>query len=62
MEGEVSAMTEFLSSMGEVGTWLLEKTGDVGEMIVSTPVFAFGFGIFAIGACVGLFGRLLHRG
>ena len=62
MEGEVSVMTAFLTTMGEAGTWLVEKTGDIGEMIVSTPVLVFPLAVFAIGACIGLFGRLLHRG
>lgn len=61
MEGE-SVMATFLSTMGDATTWLVEKTGDIGEMIVSTPVLVFPLAIFAIGACIGLFGRLLHRG
>ena len=55
-------MTAFLTTMGEAGSWLVEKTGDIGEMIVSTPVLVFPLAVFAIGACIGLFGRLLHRG
>ncbi len=55
-------MASLLTTIGELFTTFIGWAGDVGDMIVGTPILLFSFGIFAVGAAIGLFGRLLHRG
>ncbi len=62
MEGAAtSAMTEFLSTMTEVATWLFGQVTTVGNTIMDTPYLLVGTGIFLVGGAIGIFGRLLTK-
>lgn len=58
MEGAVSAMTEFLSSCGEVFTAALGWAVEVSETVVSTPVMLVPIAISIACAGIGVFKRL----
>lgn len=54
-------MESFLTLLGKVVTQMFTWVGQVGTAIVGDPVLAFSLGVFAVGAAVGIFGRLLSR-
>lgn len=62
MDPTPSAMSTFLSTLGDIITEALTWVGQVGGAILADPVLTFSLGIFALGASVGIFGRLLSRG
>lgn len=59
MEG--NAMTAFLTTLGQIVTQMFTWVGNVGTAILADPVLTFSLGVFAVGAAVGIFGRLLSR-
>lgn len=59
---ETNIMAALLTQMGTVVTQMLTWVGNVGGAIVADPVLSFSLGVFALGAAVGIFGRLLSRG
>lgn len=62
MDPTPSAMSTFLNTLGSIITEALTWVGQVGGAILADPVLTFSLGIFALGAAVGIFGRLLSRG
>lgn len=60
MEGNTIAT--YLTTLGTIVTQMFSWVGDVGTAILADPVLTFSLGIFATGAAVGIFGRLLSRG
>lgn len=60
MEGATTLST-YLTSLGTIVTQMFTWVGNVGSAIVSDPVLLFSLGVFATGAAVGIFGRLLSR-
>ena len=54
-------MASLLTTLGSIVTQMFSWVGDVGTAIIADPVLTFSIGIFATGAAVGLFGRLLSR-
>lgn len=60
MEGNTIAT--YLTTLGSIVTQMFSWVGDVGTAILADPVLTFSLGIFATGAAVGIFGRLLSRG
>lgn len=63
MEGTTAAatMTSLLTSLGEVGTKVLDFAGQVADQIMAHPLLLLTVGIMFIGGCIGIFGRLLSR-
>lgn len=55
-------MTAFLTTLGQIVTQMFTWVGSVGTAILADPVLTFSLGVFAVGAAVGIFGRLLSRG
>ena len=55
-------MAEFVTLLTSVFTALVGFAGDIGAMVMSTPILAFAVVIPLAGAGVGLFSRLLHIG
>lgn len=58
---EASTMTTFLGTMTEVASWLFTQIGTIGTTIMETPFLYVPFGVFLVGAAIGLFGRILHK-
>lgn len=58
---EPTTMASFLTLVGSVVTQALTWIGNVATTIVDTPLFAFSLGFFALGAVIGLVGRMLSR-
>lgn len=56
-----NAMSTFLSTLGTIVTQMLTWVGSVGTAILADPILTFSLGVFAVGAAVGIFGRLLSR-
>ena len=56
-----NAMATFLSTLGTIVTQMLTWVGNVGSAIIADPILTFSLGVFAVGAAVGIFGRLLSR-
>lgn len=54
-------MAEFLTTLGTIVTQMLTWVGSVGGAILADPILTFSLGVFAVGAAVGIFGRLLSR-
>lgn len=59
MEG--TAMTAFLTSVGEIVTQILSWIPDVTAVIIADPFLLFTVGFLAVGGAVGLIGRMLSR-
>ena len=57
-----SGMSDLLTQLGTVVTQMLTWVGNVATTITSTPILLFTTGILALGAAVGIFGRLLSKG
>lgn len=55
-------MTTLLSSLGLVATKCLDFVGDIAGTIVAQPLLLLTVGFLFIGACIGIFGRMLSRG
>lgn len=60
--GETTAMDTFLTTLGKIVTQMFTWVGSVGNAIIADPILTFSLGVFAVGAAVGIFGRLLSRG
>ena len=58
---EPTPMSSFLSTLAAIVTQMFTWVGSVGTAILADPVLTFSLGIFATGAAVGIFGRLLSR-
>lgn len=54
-------MTEFLSTMGEVASWIFGQITTIGSTIMATPFLLVTTGVMLVGASIGIFGRLLHK-
>ena len=54
-------MASLLTTLGSIVTQMFTWVGNVGTAILADPVLTFSIGIFATGAAVGIFGRLLSR-
>jgi len=61
MEEEPTPMASLLTTLGSIVTQMFTWVGNVGSAIVADPILTFSIGIFATGAAVGIFGRLLSR-
>lgn len=59
MEG--NTMASFLSTLSTIVTQMFTWVGSVGNAIIADPILTFSLGVFAVGAAVGIFGRLLSR-
>lgn len=59
MEG--TTMSAFLTTLGTIVTQMFTWVGNVGTAILADPILTFSLGIFAVGAAVGIFSRLLSR-
>ena len=55
-------MSSLLTDLGTVVTQTMSWVSDVANTIVSTPILLLTTGFLAIGAAVGIFGRLLSKG
>lgn len=55
-------ISQVLSDGGEVVTNMLGWVGQIANIIASNGILFLVTGIMIVGACVGLFGRLLSRG
>lgn len=58
---ETNTMTALLSTLMEVVTQSMTIIGTICTTIVSQPLLLLTTGFLVLGACVGLFGRLLSR-
>ena len=58
---EATAMGTFLSTMGEVSTWIFGQITTIGSTIMATPFLLVTTGVMLVGAAIGIFGRLLHK-
>ena len=58
---ETTAMGGFLSTMGEISTWIFDQVTTVGSTIMNTPFLLVTTGVMLVGAAIGIFGRLLHK-
>ena len=54
-------MSEFLSTMGEVASWIFGQITTIGSTIMATPFLLVTTGVMLVGAAIGIFGRLLHK-
>ena len=59
--GETSGMSALLTELGLVVTQAFSWIGTVCETIVGQPLLLLTTGFLVLGACVGLFGRLLSK-
>ena len=48
-----------MENLGTVVTQILTWIGSVLSTITASPILLIGFGIFVVGACIGLVKRLL---
>lgn len=55
-------MTSLLGDLGSVVTQSFTWVASVASTITSTPLLLLTTGFLCLGACVGLFGRLLVKG
>ena len=55
-------MAELLTNLGLVVTQSFTWIGTIATTITSTPLLLLTTGFLCLGACVGLFGRLLVKG
>lgn len=58
---EATPMGTFLSTMGEVATWIFGQITTIGSTIMNTPFLLVTTGVMLVGAAIGIFGRLLHK-
>lgn len=58
---ETTAMGGFLTTMGEVATWIFGQITTIGSTIMATPFLLVTTGVMLVGAAIGIFGRLLHK-
>ena len=58
---ETTAMGGFLTTMGEVATWIFGQLTTIGSTIMATPFLLVTTGVMLVGAAIGIFGRLLHK-
>lgn len=63
LEGTVAGgnMTSFLDTITTIVGKMFDYVSQVGQAILADPILTFALGIFAAGAAVGLFSRLLAR-
>lgn len=61
MEGNTTTMATFLSTLSTIITQMLTWVSSIGAAILADPILTFSLGVFALGAAVGIFGRLLSR-
>lgn len=61
-EAAGTAMSSFLSMIGEGASWIMNQAATIGTTIVNTPVLAISLVVPILGGAVGLFMRLLRRG
>lgn len=59
MEGTMSTL---LTELGTVVTQMFTWVGNTASAILDNDILLLGFGIWACGAAIGIFGRLLSRG
>lgn len=57
----MTGLSAFLTSLGTIITALVGNITTVLGLFTTTEVLAIVFGIFVIGACIGLGMRVLHR-
>lgn len=63
MEGTTgTTMATFLETLSTIVSKMFDWVGSVGTAIIADPILTFSLGVFAVGAAVGIFGRLLSRG
>ena len=55
-------MSTLLSDLTTVVTSAIANVATIAETITETPILLLMTGIVFLGACVGIFGRLLNRG
>lgn len=60
---EVPAMQDLITNqITPMATFIIDQLPDIGSAIATDPVLGLTLGFLVIGGCVGLFGRLIHRG
>ena len=52
-------MTELISTLGQIGTYVINTAGDVADFVVAHPIALLGTGIMLCGAVVGMLKRLI---
>lgn len=55
-------MSTLITDLTTVGTAVIGQQAEIAKTITSTPLLLFTVGFLFIGGCVGIFGRLIHRG
>lgn len=59
---EATTMSTLLADLTSIVTSVIANVATVAETITETPILLLMTGIVFLGACVGIFGRLLSRG
>lgn len=59
---EATAMSTLLTDLTTIVTSAIANVATIAETITETPILLLMTGIVFLGACVGIFGRLLSRG
>lgn len=62
MSEGASTMSTLITDLTTVGTAVIGQQAEIAKTITSTPLLLFTVGFLFIGGCVGIFGRLIHRG
>lgn len=57
----MEAMTALITQLGEVVTAIFGWVGEVGTIIVETPLLLITTGFLVLGGAIGIFGRLLSK-
>ena len=58
---EATTMSTLLSDLTTIVTSAIANVATIAETITETPILLLMTGIVFLGACVGIFGRLLSR-
>lgn len=58
---EESTMSTLLTDLSTVASQSITQVGVIAETITDTPILLLTVGFLFLGACVGIFGRLLSR-
>lgn len=59
---EATTMSTLMSDLSAIVSSAITNVGTIAQTITETPILLLMTGIVFLGACVGIFGRLLSRG
>lgn len=62
MSEGAATMSSLITDLTAVGTAVIGQQATIAETITDNPLLLFTVGFLFIGGCVGIFGRLIHRG